>query len=234
MYVRSLAFLLLVLCSCHKFVPEPVIPGEQVNHSSNSTVALVAPDSFFDKQGSHWPFCTGAFVSSYEIITANHCVTELGDKIKISTYQDYLATDGTFDDGHWTEFYVAKMSKETDLALLKIVEGNEPILPPHSFFYLDERAPNVGEQVYIVGHPNSATWTFTIDIVSNALRMVTKFGEPRKFFQHQTPVFEGNSGGPVISMHGKLVGVVSLYTPGISQLNLSVHLDEIKEFLERK
>jgi serine protease Do len=126
------------------------------------------------------------------------------------------------------------MDKDADLALLKIVEENKPFLPAHSFLYLDERAPNVGEQVYIVGHPNSEAWTYTIDIVSNSLRMVEFFGEPRKFFQHQTPVFEGNSGGPVISMYGKLVGVVSLYTQGISQLNYSVHLDEIKEFLERE
>ena len=231
--MKNFVFFLLVLCSC-KFVPEPVIPGEQVNHSSNSTVALVAPESFFDKQGPHWPFCTGSFVSTYEIITANHCVTELGDRIKIATYQDFVATEGTYDGGRWTEFYVAKMFKEADLALLKIVPGQEPHLPAHSFLYLDERAPNVGEQVYIVGHPNYAAWTYTLDIVSNALRLVKFFGEPRKFFQHQTPVFEGNSGGPVISMNGKLVGVVSLYTHGIGHLNYSVHLDEVKEFLERE
>lgn len=224
----------LVLLGCHKFVPTPAIPGEQVNHSSNSTVALVAPESFFDKQGPHWAFCTGSFVSSYEIITANHCVTELGDRIKIATYQDFVATEGTFDGGRWTEFYVAKMDKSSDLALLKIIEDQKPYLPFHTWLQLDERPPNVGEQVYIVGHPNYATWTYTLDIVSNALRIVEFFGEPRKFFQHQTPVFEGNSGGPVISMHGKLVGVVSLYTQGISQLNFSVHLDEIKEFLERE
>lgn len=232
--MKSLFVLLIVLCGCHKFVPEPVIPGEQIKHASNSTVALVAPDSFFDKQGPHWPFCTGAFVSTYEIITANHCVTELGDKIKVATYQDYIATDGTFDEGHWTEFYVAKMNKEADLALLKIAAENKPFLPAHSFFYLDERAPKVGEQVYIVGHPNNEPWTYTVDIVSNSLRLLDFFGEPHKFFQHQTPVFEGNSGGPVISMNGKLVGVVSLYTPAVSQLNFSVHLDEIKEFLGRK
>jgi len=126
------------------------------------------------------------------------------------------------------------MFRDADLALLRIVEDEKFRLPNHTVFSLGDRAPYVGEQVYIVGHPNHAMWSYTVDIVSNALRMVDKFGKPSKFFQHQTPVFEGNSGGPVISMHGGLVGVVSMYTPGVSQLNLSVHLDEIKQFLVRK
>jgi S1-C subfamily serine protease len=228
-----LFFIVFVLCSC-KYTPSPVIPGEQVNHSSHSTVALVTPTSFFAKEGEHWAFCTGSFVSQYEVLTANHCVTEIGDRIKVATYADYLATDGTFDGGKWTEFHVVKMFKEADLALLRIVKSEKSRLPNHTVIPLGDRAPRVGEQVYIVGHPNHAMWSYTIDIVSNSLRMVKKFGEPRKFFQHQTPVFEGNSGGPVISMYGGLVGVVSMYTPGVSQLNLSVHLDEIKKFLVRK
>jgi S1-C subfamily serine protease len=197
-------------------------------------VALVAPTSFFNKEGDQWAFCTGSFVSQYEVLTANHCVTEIGDRIRIATYSDYVATDGTFEGRRWTEFHVVKTFKDADLALLRIVKSEKSRLPNHTVFALGDRPPNVGEQVYIVGHPNMTLWTYTIDIVSSALRMVDKFGEPRKFFQHQTPVFQGNSGGPVISMYGDLVGVVSLYTPGISQLNLSVHLDEIKKFLVRK
>lgn len=173
-------------------------------------------------------------MSEYEVLTANHCVTEVGDRINIATFIDYEVTDGTFEDRHFTTFVVIKMFKAADLALLRVVDDEKASLPPHTVISLGDRAPYVGEQVYIVGHPNMSLWTYTIDIVSNSQRMVDKFGEPRKFFQHQTPVFEGNSGGPVISMYGGLVGVVSLYTPGVSQLNLSVHLDEIRLFLERK
>lgn len=233
--MRPFLFLIvLVLCSC-KYVPSPVIPGEQVGHSSNSTVALVAPTSFFDKEGEQWAFCTGSFVSQYEVLTANHCVTEIGDRIRVATYSDYVDTLGTFEGRKWTEFHVVKMFKDADLALLRIVKSEKSRLPNHTVFPLGSRAPYVGEQVYIVGHPNNLLWTYTVDIVSSAMRMVGFFGgESRKFFQHQTPVFEGNSGGPVISMYGNLVGVVSLYTPGIGQLNYSVHLDEIKQFLVRK
>lgn len=231
--MRLILLLVLVLCSC-KNHPSPVIPGKQVNLASNSTVALVAPESFFDKEGDQWAFCTGTFISQYEVLTANHCVTEIGDKINIATYQDYLATGGTFGNRKFTTFQVIKMFKDADLALLRVVKEEKARLPAHAVIHVGDRPPRVGEQVYIVGHPNHALWTYTIDIVSNEMRMVDKFGEPRKFFQHQTPVFEGNSGGPVISMFGGLVGIVSTYTPGVSQLNYSVHLDEIREFLGRK
>ena len=231
--MRLFLLLVLVLCSC-QYHPSPVIPGKQVNQASNSTVALVAPESFFAKEGDQWAFCTGTFISQYEVLTANHCVTAIGDKINIATYQDYVQTDGTFENRKWTTFQVIKMFKDADLALLRVLKEEKSILPAHTVLHVGERPPRVGEQVYIVGHPNNALWTYTIDIVSSEMRMVDRFGESRKFFQHQTPVFEGNSGGPVISMYGKLVGVVSLYTPGVGQLNISVHLDEIREFLGRK
>lgn len=231
--MRLILLLALVLCSC-KYTPSPVIPGEQVNYTSNSTVALVAPTDFFNKEGEQWAFCTGSFISQYEVLTANHCVTEVGDNIRIATYSDYRSTNGTFENRHWTEFRVIKMLKAADLALLRVVEEEKAHLPDHTALFLGARAPHVGEQVYIVGHPNHHLWSYTVGIVSNEVRFIEFFGESRKFFQHQTPVFEGNSGGPVVTMYGNLVGVVSLYTPGIGQLNHSVHLDEIREFLGRK
>ena len=231
--MRYLLVLLVVLCSC-SHLPKPVISGKQVGNSSNSTVALVAPENFFDKEGAQWAFCTGSFISEYEVLTANHCVTEIGDKINVATYSDYAATDGTFEKRHFTTFQVIKMYKSADLALLRVVKEEKSRLPAHTVFHVGHRAPHVGEQVYIVGHPNSALWSYTVGIVSSGIRLIEKFGETSKFFQHQTPVFQGNSGGPVITMNGELVGVVSLYTPGVSQLNLSVHLDEVREFLGRK
>jgi S1-C subfamily serine protease len=195
---------------------------------------LVAPESFFEKEGDQWAFCTGSFISEYEVLTANHCVTEIGDRINVATYSDFAATDGTFGKRHFTTFQVIKMYKSADLALLRVVKEEKSRLPAHTVIHVGRRAPHIGETVYIVGHPNSALWSYTVGIVSSGIRLIEKFGETSKFFQHQTPVFQGNSGGPVITMNGELVGVVSLYTPGVSQLNLSVHLDEIREFLGRK
>lgn len=229
--MRALVLLLLVLCSCNSYVTKPVIPFKDVEQASHSTVALVKPTmSLFgasDSQDLHDFFCSGSFISPTIILTANHCVEDT-EIVKVSTYVDYLETQGDFDK--YAKFVVVKKSKRSDLAMLVLMEGQEKYLSYHTWVPLADRSPHVGEKVYIVGHPSEEPWTYTVDIVSSEQRWIGG----GKFLQHQTPVYFGNSGGPVFSMDGKLVGVVSMITEHVSHLNFSVHLDEIKYFLESK
>ena len=51
--------------------------------------------------------------------------------------------------------------------------------------------------------------------------------------QTQTPISPGNSGGPLISDDGRMIGVNSFISSTGENLNFAVSVDEVKLFLDR-
>ena len=111
---------------------------------------------------------------------------------------------------------VVAESVEEDLSLVKI--SNFPksmkVIP-----FGSERDIGVGDDVYAIGHPAGLPWTFTKGTVSQ-IREDHKWtyadGSKHKatLIQTQTPISPGNSGGPLFSEKGKLVGVNTLKAGG--------------------
>ncbi len=69
-----------------------------------------------------------------------------------------------------------------------------------------------GDDVFVLGHPFELLWSLTTGIVS-AVRKQFPTGEPPNtvrttVIQTQAPVNPGNSGGPMLTPDGRLVGVV--------------------------
>lgn len=52
--------------------------------------------------------------------------------------------------------------------------------------------------------------------------------------QTQTPISPGNSGGPLISDSGTLIGINSFFNKEGEGLNFAIAVDEVKKFLARK
>jgi hypothetical protein len=81
-----------------------------------------------------------------------------------------------------------------DLALLK-VHGDcaaYPLLP------IAEQSPAQGETVVALGHPQETVWSFTSGMVSSLHQGV---------IQHDAAINTGNSGGPLLDAHGRVVGI---------------------------
>jgi S1-C subfamily serine protease len=69
-----------------------------------------------------------------------------------------------------------------------------------------------GDDVVVLGHPFDLLWSLTTGVVS-AVRQQFPIGQPPNngratVIQTQTPVNPGNSGGPMMTPEGRLVGVV--------------------------
>ena len=131
------------------------------------------------------------------IITNNHVVENASEvEVLLNDNRTFKATiEGT--------------DPTTDLAILKI-EAND--LPTIKFGNSDNL--QIGEWVLAVGSPFEFRSTVTAGIVSAKARNIGILRDKNNlqieaFIQHQAPVNPGNSGGALVNLEGKLVGINS-------------------------
>src|SRR5205814_7682076 len=116
----------------------------------------------------------------------------------------------TFSDASTTSGRVVGADPESDVAVLKLDQGN---LKPIEFG--DSDAVQVGDPVLAFGSPLALANTVTFGIVS-ALDRPVEAGEPggltRYYAAIQTDaaVNHGNSGGPLVDASGRVVGINSV------------------------
>ncbi|MBN2163729.1 MAG: trypsin-like peptidase domain-containing protein [Pontiellaceae bacterium] len=92
----------------------------------------------------------------------------------------------------------------TDLAVLKIEGVENQIFPAVQFG--DSDALRVGEMVIAIGSPFSLQSTATVGHVSQKGRRIEVLPY-EDFIQTDVAINEGNSGGPLIDVDGRLVGI---------------------------
>jgi serine protease Do len=98
------------------------------------------------------------------------------------------------------------VDERTDLAVLKIDAGPAPLptLP-----LADSDALEVGDVVLAIGDPFGVGQTVTMGIVSALARTAVGVSDYRFFIQTDAAVNPGNSGGALIDMAGRVVGINS-------------------------
>lgn len=138
---------------------------------------------------------SGFFISADGYILTNNHVVENAIKIKITDIdkKEYIAKKIGADP-------------KTDLALLKI-EGK-------GFPYLElgnSDALEVGEWVLAIGNPLGQDLSVTSGIVSAKGRQLSGLEVSyQDFIQTDAAVNQGNSGGPLVDMSGKAIGINSV------------------------
>ncbi len=132
------------------------------------------------------------FIISQEgyILTNNHVVDE-AEKVEVE-----LA------DGRTLEAKIIGTDPESDVAVLKIDAGKQPYLE-----LADSDALEVGEWVLAIGNPLGLSHTVTAGIVSAKGRSSLGLATLENFIQTDAAINFGNSGGPLINLDGKVVGI---------------------------
>jgi serine protease Do len=100
---------------------------------------------------------------------------------------------------------VVGIDKETDLALIKIDAVRD--LPVMKFG--DSNSVQVGDWVLAIGSPFGLDQTVTAGIISKKERDSAAFQTFQRFLQTDAAINRGNSGGPLVNMHGEVIGVNS-------------------------
>lgn len=137
---------------------------------------------------------SGVIIASDGYIVTNNHVVEGAELVEV------ILNDKRIYEGE-----VVGLDPSTDLALLKIDEGNLPYI---NFGNSDE--VRVGEWVLAVGNPFNLTSTVTAGIVSAKARDINILGSQgaiESFIQTDAAVNRGNSGGALVNMYGELIGI---------------------------
>jgi serine protease Do len=164
---------------------------------------------------------SGFFVHSEGYILSNNHVVAGATDIRAITH-----------DGKDYEVIVVARDPSYDLALLKArgVDKGFTALPMG-----DSDAVDVGDLTIAVGNPLGLGHTVTFGIVSQTGRSLSgvssEDGRDLEFFQTDTAINPGSSGGPLVTLTGAWVGV---NTAGITQaqnIGFAVPSSLVREFL---
>ena len=144
------------------------------------------------------------------MVTNNH-VIDGADDIQI------FLTDGS----HYPAKVIGDDTK-TDLAVLKIVAPKP--LPFVEFG--DSTAAQVGDWVMAIGNPFGLGGSVTLGIVSARNRDIQS-GPYDSFIQTDASINQGNSGGPLFDMNGKVIGInTAIIAEGGASLGIGFAIPE--------
>lgn len=139
-------------------------------------------------------FGSGVIVSADGLVVTNHHV--------IDGMKDILLL---LNDGRQLKATVLASDPNTDVAVLKVnAEGLIPL--PIG----DSDAVNVGEYVMAVGNPYGLHETVSMGNISAKGRAdgsTAADGENQEFLQTDAMINRGHSGGPLVNVHGELIGL---------------------------
>lgn len=141
-------------------------------------------------------FGSGFLISSDGYLVTNYHVIANKEGLKI------ILNDGTEHDAQ-----IIRVSKIHDLALLKI-----DVVDKIPFRISDSKTFKIAQEVYAVGTPTAEDLSQTISrgIISG----IRKGDNGAKLIQTDASVNSGNSGGPIVTKEGLVIGVVSSKVKG--------------------
>ena len=192
--------------------------SHDAEHILNSVVMVV--DENGETVGS------GAILhDGLHVITVNHVIEKSIDNNKAIWVR--------YRNGEILRAKLVKRNRHFDIALLEMPKKSKDGLDIKS-----ERLSNMGDGVITVGHPFGIPWMMSEGIISK--KSYYPPGPDARIFVIWTTAWieSGNSGGPLISRDGKIIGLVMAYVNprgvflGAQHLNICVSGSEIIRFLE--
>jgi Do/DeqQ family serine protease len=163
---------------------------------------------------------SGVIVSADGIVVTNVHVIDGATEIKVS-----LADRREF------EAEVALRDERSDIAVLRIKDGKDfPFMP-----LADSDALEVGDLVLALGNPYGLGQTVTSGIVSALRRVELRSNDQRVYIQTDAAINQGNSGGALTDMAGKLVGIntaIFSRSGGSDGIGFAVPVNVVRQVLD--
>ena len=164
----------------------------------------------YDAKGEPLISGSGFFIRAGQVVTNMHVIRG-ARRVEIHTLE-----------GKGRTYPVAgalAVDEEADLALLSVDVPAERARP----LPLANSLPDEGEQVFLIGNPLRLEGSVSDGIVS-AVREVPAVG---RIIQITAPVSHGNSGSPLLNMHGQVIGIVTVKVTNGQNINLALGAERI-------
>jgi len=155
------------------------------------------------------------------IISSDGYVVTNGHVVK-----DAERIDVTLGDGRQFQAKLVGVDSPTDIAVIKIEDGELPHLKLG-----DSDALNVGEIVVAIGNPFGQRNSITQGIVSAKGRNGVGITDYADFIQTDAAINPGNSGGPLLNLDGEVVGMNTAIlsgTGGSLGIGFAIPINSIK------
>jgi serine protease Do len=147
-----------------------------------------------DRQNPNLGFGSGFVIDASGVIMTNFHVVEGADTVEIS-----------FQDGRKMTSTDIRRDPKTDLAVVRV----KPERPLAALEFGDSDAMEVGDRVLAVGAPFGLAGSVTHGIVSAKSRQNLKLNQYEDFLQTDAAMNPGNSGGPLVNLEGRVIGINS-------------------------
>ena len=157
---------------------------------------------------------TGFIVTEDGFVVTNHHVVAGATAASVFTYDT---------KSHTVALVGANPSM--DIAVLKI-EGNF-----QSLDLGDSDEVKIGEKVIAIGNPLGLAFTATEGIISAKNRVGTN--NLPYYFQTDVSLNPGNSGGPLISTEGEVIGINNFKISGAESLGFALEINPAKEIINQ-
>ncbi len=174
-------------------------------------------DYQYEQQGSG----SGFIISADGYIVTNHHVIDGMNEIKVTLL------DGRTYDAKLIGSYSAY-----DIAVIKVEASGLPYAVLGS-----SKDLRPGEWVVAIGNPHGFEHTVTAGIVSAIERNLANVEgaediSQAELIQTDAAINSGNSGGPLINMDGKIVGINTAIIPYAQGISFAISIDSVKDAIQ--
>ena len=185
---------------------------KQIYTKTSKAVVVIAG---FEKGQQVMSKGTGSIISGDGLVLTNaHVVINKKEGRPFNNLRVFLKPDkitGNLkkDTSRKYKAEIIQFSEELDLALLKIRSAPRKKMPP-TLKFSDSDLVSIGDPVVAIGHPEQGgLWTLTTGTISSH-RMDYGNITGKNVFQTEASLNRGNSGGPLIDVFGRIVGINSM------------------------
>lgn len=154
---------------------------------------------------------TGVYLSHYNFIVTNEHV--IRDTLSVVVEGVAFGRKNA---------HVVFIDEKNDLAFLKIADLNKSN-NPKGINLKSIYQPSIGESIYAIGHPFGLKYTTTKGIISSLNYLV----DDVNYIQHDAALNPGNSGGPLLSCEGDLIGINTFILKNGVNIGLSLPISHL-------